>query len=84
MKNIEQIQFNINDHVRVKLTDLGRQILIKNHIELFGSQDKYKAPEEDAEGWSRWQLWELMQELGNSCYNGCNVPFETTIILEKE
>ena len=65
------MDFNINNKVRVKLTDYGRQALARQHNGL----------KEDAEGWSEWQLWHLMQELGHLCCLGCQVPFETTIQL---
>jgi len=72
------IRININDEVRVRLTDKGRAILVNNHIRLLPHQ-QFVPPEEDAGGWSTWQLWRLMQEFGESMHNGCEVPFETEI-----
>jgi hypothetical protein len=62
--------FNINDYVYVRLTDEGRKILMQQH---------QHAPVEDPDGYSRWQLWHLMSVFGQHVYNGCRVPFETTI-----
>lgn len=75
-------EFNLNDYVWVKLTDAGR-VAHRNHWERlsFGTVHDYK-PVDEIDGWSRWQLWELMQVFGGSLYNGCNVPFETTIRME--
>lgn len=42
----------------------------------------YIPPVEDSDGWSSWQLWNLMQELGPHIYIGCEIPFETTIEFE--
>lgn len=38
---------------------------------------------EDENGWSEWQLWELMEKLGNFNHIGMGGPIETEIeILE--
>lgn len=79
------MKFNVNHEVRVKLTDLGRQI----HKDLFTQyhadfksealyREEYVPPVEDADGWSTWQLWYLMQTFGNCC-SECRIPFETEI-----
>lgn len=72
------MKFNINDKVRVKLTDRGRRVHKDNFWNLMGDKYKYEPPEE-VDGWSEWQMWELMHEFGASCYNGGAVPFETEI-----
>lgn len=79
------MRFNINDHVRVRLTDRGRALHRQHHDELFeGSSYKpdYRPPVEDADGWSRWQLWRLMHEFGEQLYNGAPLVFETEIEVE--
>lgn len=80
------MEFNINHKVRVKLTDYGRSLLMLNHIEFWASVGKlppysYKPPAEDADGWSEWQLWELMKELGPHVGLGRHLPFETIVQL---
>lgn len=71
------IDFNMNDKVWVRLTDRGRDILRE--------QDRaMRLPEilpDEVDGWSRWQLWDLMNRLGKACAMGVAVPFETTIRL---
>lgn len=74
------MKFNINSKVRVRLTERGRRIHRENFWNLMGDKHKYKPPEE-VDGWSEWQMWELMHEFGANCYNGCTVPFETEIEL---
>ena len=64
------VSFNINDYVCVRLTDEGRKILTQQHRHV---------PAEDSDGYSKWQLWELMSVFGQHLYNGCIVPFEMTI-----
>ena len=78
------MQFNINHKVRVKLTDMGRLALMQQHAEFWygiSQAPPYAPPKEDAEGWSEWQLWCLMQDLGHLCGMGCSPPFETVIEL---
>lgn len=83
------IRFNVNHYVRVRLTEYGRECLMRNHEELaahyggklnFGPRD----PEEDAEGWSQWQMHDLMSEFGKHIYCGCKIPFETEIEILAE
>ena len=77
------MDFNINHKVRVKLTDEGREALKKRHRDFWSEvgrpSEPYTPPIEDAEGWSEWQLWCLMQELGAYFMLGVNAPIETTI-----
>ena len=77
------MNFNINDKVRVKLTDHGRTCLERNHVEFWAGTAlyAYSPPKEDADGWSEWQLWNLMHELGPHTSMGSPVPFDTTIQL---
>lgn len=79
------MKFNINHKVRVKLTPLGREIMVKNHNDLFGANaDKFPMLQiEETDGWSVWQLWVLMAEFGPHLRGGFSIPFETEIeILE--
>ena len=80
------MDFNINDKVRAKLTDYGRQELQRQHVQFWagvGRAEPYPhiPPKEDADGWSEWQLHSLMKELGHLCRMGGPVPFETAIQL---
>lgn len=76
------VAFNVNDKVRVKLTPRGLDILHRAHDEFskqVRSAPPFTPPEVDADGWCEVQLWTLMQDFGAHIYNGCQVPFETTI-----
>jgi hypothetical protein len=78
------LRFNANDKVRVRLTDEGRRIHRAKHFSLFANWKEpppYSAPTEDADGWSEWQMHDLMQQFGSSMVIGCRVPFETEIEL---
>ena len=81
------VAFNINDYVQVKLTAYGRKCLRDNYDKLnaaYGGQlpFKHSPPTEDKDGWSRWQMWSLMADLGEYISMGMNPPFETTIRVE--
>lgn len=82
-----RMAFNVNERVWVKLTARGREILREREERLaanypgvnFGSLYR-----EDAQGWSEWQLWSLMHELGEHMFNGARVPFETTLLIDAQ
>lgn len=89
----DSAEFNINDEVWVKLTELGRNELRKQSIEFEREYPQQKdppriafehyLPEEDADGWSKWKLWELMGKFGWLLrFSGMNCPFEPTIRLK--
>lgn len=80
------MKLNINSTVRVRLTDAGRQELRRQVADLrrqLGGLPFQAHPREDSEGWSRWQLWALMSQLGHMCQLGFgDLPFETEIEIE--
>ena len=87
--------FNINEPVKVKLTEEGIRILENRHNNLLNQySDKpevrkilgeFKTPEVDENGYSSFQLWELMNIFGSYMYNGNpKVPFEMTIAISDE
>ncbi|MGG3307336.1 hypothetical protein ABER23_07905 [Paenibacillus lautus] len=84
-------QVNLNEYVKVKLTDHGISILKKERAELnkrfaergltgFGEYE----PKVDEDGYTSFQLWDLMQRLGPHISIGCQLPFETNVILNSE
>lgn len=75
------IKVNINDNVRVRLTEHGRKLHREWWLRWYGelSAYPYQAPGEDADGWSRWQLWNLMSVFGEHMYMGGPLPFLTEI-----
>jgi Mn-dependent DtxR family transcriptional regulator len=80
------IEFNINNYCFVQLTDAGRKELKKQYDELNkylkGSLGDYKPVEEDANGWSKWQMHSVMNQLGHMLTNGGDIPFNTTIKID--
>jgi hypothetical protein len=83
------VKLNINDTVRVRLTDYGRAVLRDDwqsttniyyaRPEQREIRGEYKPPKEDENGWSEWQLWALMEAFGEHTGNGCRLSFETAI-----
>jgi hypothetical protein len=69
------IMFNVNHYVKIQLTDRGREIL-KEYSPYLHRTLKDK---EDKDGWSKWQLWVVMEIWGGSMHNGCQIPFKTDI-----
>lgn len=86
----EFVSFNINSYVYVKLTKKGLDILKKEHDDLKyfygdkGSLPDFEPPAANSDGYSKFQLWSLMATFGGDCFNGCDVPFETTFLIDKE
>ena len=90
MNKIEWIDFNINDYVKVKLTEKGKYIYDhrydETNIELLKREITPIVPiklEYDEEGYTEFQLWHLMEIYGKYLFNGCDIPFETTIKFKK-
>lgn len=76
------MKININDTVKVRLTDLGRQRVQEMDAKLkrlCPTMAGMRVIKEDAGGWSEWQLWELMSEFGIFLMNGGPLYFETEI-----
>lgn len=84
------MKFNINDTVRVRLTDYGRAVLRDDWQSTtniyYASPERsaalrgeYKPPKEDEDGWSEWQLWALMAAFGDRMNLVFPLCFETEI-----
>ena len=84
MSNIlpaDYVSFNINNYVYVRLNEMGKETY-RNYYKKLGMSPPRR--DEDKNGYSRWQLWHLMQIFGPDISLGFNIPFETTILIGKE
>jgi hypothetical protein len=74
---------NMNDVVSVRLTDVGRKELQKQHDALRAIAPHLPPKKEikEVDGWSRWQIHELMRRLGHLLSLGSEPPFELDIII---
>ena len=83
------MKFNINDYVKVRLTQAGKDILRKKsdeqHKRMPQVFKEFSLPKEDSDGWSEWQMWHLFSGFGEHIHITCDPPFETEIdIIEKQ
>lgn len=77
------MKFNINNEIKIKLTAYGKNILKEQHEELYKfipEKRKFELPPEDSDGWSVWQMHDVMNRFGQYVWMGNNgLPFETGI-----
>lgn len=90
MTKTKLVKFNINNYVQIRLTEAGRDILYKQHLQL----QKYIQQKnlnyatvpfkinEDSQGWSRWQFHTLISKFGAAISLSQQPPFELEIKLE--
>jgi hypothetical protein len=77
-------KFNINDDVLIKLTKEGKKLYEKHYRTFLPVQ--YPIPElpvEDENGYSKWQLWYVMEIFGQYMGSNINLPFETDILIDE-
>ena len=82
------IPFNANNYVKVKLTDRGKAALNGSHAIMKARMRERgltvpdtPAYQEDSEGYTKFQLWHLMQALGHLCGLGVESPFDVGSML---
>lgn len=78
------IAININNKIKVKLTDFGKSILDKevNKLkQISEAPDNYTPYETDDNGYTEFQLWQFMSIFGDSLYNGNRQIIENNEIL---
>lgn len=76
----QPLRFNMSHQVKVKLTPRGHQRLKEIETEI-GMGSLFRHLKIDEDGWTYFSLWEIAAHFGSIMYNGCEVPFETEIIL---
>ena len=80
------MKVNINHHIKVRLTPVGREILFDHNNEVnrfLGRPDK-PIREPDAEGFHQFQIWDCMAIFGPHMQLGMDVPFEPTVFIDEE
>lgn len=82
------MKFNINNYVKVKLTDKGKDIYFHRHDEINAHYKKKvikpSYPKADDDGYTKFQLWNLMEIYGKYCTLGSELPFDSEIIFEEK
>ena len=79
-----EISVNVNHYVKVKLNDIGIKELQRQHNELaikLPKLGKFEKPKTDIEGYSKFQLHDLMRKFGHMMKLGYEPPFDTSIVF---
>lgn len=77
--------FNINQEIKVRLTERGRTIMRLDWEEIYSgvkTHYSYSEPPVDEDGYTTFQLWDAMKIFGQHFHMGLNgdqLPFETKI-----
>lgn len=74
-------EFNINDYVKVKLTKEGETIYTCHYRDI--GIEPIKVPK-DLDGFTNFQLWNLLQIFGQHIGMCTVLPFETTIQIDEK
>lgn len=83
----QDIKFNINDYIKVKLTPKGKMILYEQHEQFLKSiseERRSKFPYKltlDEDGYFKEQMWSIMNTFGSYIVMGTDNVFETNIIM---
>jgi hypothetical protein len=85
------MKFNINQYVKVKLTEKGKEILLNDHNRIDKQLKESGAKglgtfilRLDKDGYYKEQLWKVMRVFGEHMSNGYEPPFETEIEIVEE
>jgi hypothetical protein len=86
---VEEIEFNINYMVKVKLNEKGRRHLFEdwhNSMKGYPANSEYIRPIVDDDGYTEFQLWELMSKLGPHTreFGGSNMHGNVIICKPRE
>ena len=76
------IEYNLNKTVYVKLNNVGRDIY-KNYIQNLNSNLSTE-PKVDENGYTKFQLWDLIHIYGEYIGLGLQTPFDKNCIYFKE
>lgn len=78
-----EVEVNLNDHARVKLTPHGVEVYRKSmNFHPYSYYDVTKSLAPDADGYNKFMLWELMNIFGPELHNGVGVFEGNNIILK--
>ena len=82
--------YNINYDILVKITEEGYEYLSQKHTSFFknigveklhDTSVQYYKNKADENGYTKYQLWEFMNDFGIVTYNGMKHLYELDIIL---
>lgn len=70
---------NLNDYIKVKLTEYGRKIYRSSFISLGLPEPHINV---DEEGYTRFQMHDFINTFGEYIHVGCEMPCEPTIQIQ--
>lgn len=79
---MREMLFNMNDSVKVRLTEYGRNFLNTEYEREFAgniTRFPYAEIPTDEEGYTQFQLWVLAKQFGHLMHNGAKLAFDTEI-----
>ena len=76
---LEYAKANLNDYIKVKLTEYGRMIYRESFVSLGLQEPKINV---DEEGYTRFQIWEFMQTFGDKMRMGHELPCDTNVEIQ--
>ena len=83
---MKEVEFNINQYSKVKLTDVGLSILENDHNHFQELRKKeyrreWSPPKLDDNGYYKCQMWQLMQTFGDHIGLAKHMAFDANIII---
>lgn len=88
---MEQIKFNINHQVKVKVTDYGYDVWLEYSNQFAKYSPTYPIitieelkANQDEDGYTEFQMWDMMSIFGPKMKMGLKNPIDTNIILLPE
>ena len=78
--------YNINDRIKVKLTEYGNSILKADTTATLDMLKNFNYPEyspyhTDKDGYIEFQLWDFMRIFGSHFWNGCPQIIENNEVI---
>ena len=73
-----EIKFNLNDNIKFKLTEVGKDIIAKKF-----EKKPATAPEPDPSGFYQMQAWDFISVFGSRFVFGLPAPMEPEVVLVK-
>lgn len=83
------VNFNINETIKVKLTDKGYQLLSDNHNRFVGKIPNFNIltledfkERADNKGYTKFQMWTFIEEFGAVTRMGMDEHYHMNIVIE--
>ena len=81
MKEKNFVRSNLNNYIKVKLTDFGRMIYRNSFVKLGLPEPKIRV---DEEGYTRFQMHDFINVFGEYIRMGCDLPCLPDVQIEVE